>query len=262
MNTPANATLSFDTSDADFEQAVLERSLDVPVLLDCWAPWCGPCKSLTPVLEKVVAAYGGRFLLAKLNTDTSPQVATAMGIRSIPQVTLFMGGRPVDQFMGALPEAKVREFLDRHLGEVIEGEPEASPLDEAAALIDDGALDSAQALLDSFPPELRDERHAKLLARIKLASERPDGDEQLLAARIAKNPKDFDARFDLAALHVYAGDFNAAFDQLLDVVLRDKGATPENWRERARSQLVEWFDVCPDADAVSRGRRYLGMYLN
>jgi len=293
FKTPAAApeapapVLSFDVTEVDFEKAVLERSLDVPVLLDCWAPWCGPCRSLGPVLEKLVQAYGGRFLLAKLNTDEAPQISAALQIRSIPLVVLFSGGRPVDQFVGALPESKVREFLDRHI------KPQVSPaeqlradaaaaadaasaetllknalalepghagatLDLAERLLDRRALDEARTLLDGLPAARRDDRHAALSARLRLALNRPAGDPAALAARIAANARDFDARFDLAALLVHDGDFRAAFDQLLEVVLRDKGEQ----RERARKQLVEWFNACPDADAVSHGRRYLGMYLN
>jgi putative thioredoxin len=250
----------YDVSDADFETAVLDRSLDVPVLLDCWAPWCGPCRSLTPVLEKLAKEYNGRFVLAKLNTDASPQVAAALRVRSIPMVTLLVGGRPVDQFMGALPEGQVRAFLDKHLPPPGDDEAgaEPDPLDEAAALIDEGALDDARALLERFPDELRDDRHAALVKRIELASRRPPGDKAELAARIAANGKDFDARFALAALLAFEGDFKAAFDELLEVVLRDKAEA----RERARVQLVEWFAVCPDPEVVSHGRRYLGMYLN
>jgi putative thioredoxin len=282
----AAPVLSFDVTEVDFEKAVLERSLDVPVLLDCWAPWCGPCRSLGPVLEKLVQAYGGRFLLAKLNTDEAPQISAALQIRSIPLVVLFSGGRPVDQFVGALPESKVREFLDRHV------KPQTSPaeqlradataadaataetllknalalepghagatLDLAERLLDRRALDEARTLLDGLPAARRDDRHASLSARLQLALNRPAGDPEALAARIAANAKDFDARFDLAALLAHDGDFRAAFDQLLEVVLRDKG----DQRERARKQLVEWFNACPDADAVSHGRRYLGMYLN
>lgn len=283
----APPVLSFDVTEADFERSVLERSLEVPVLLDCWAPWCGPCRSLGPVLEKLVQAYGGRFVLAKLNTDEAPQISAALQIRSIPLVVLFSGGRPVDQFVGALPEGKLREFLNRHI------QPQASPaeqmradaaaagdaqtaetllknalalepghagasLDLAERLLDRRALEEAQALLGGLPAAARDDRHAALSARLKLALDRPAGDPKALAARIAADARDFDARFDLAALLAHDGDFRAAFDQLLEVVLRDKC----EHRERARKQLVDWFAACPDAAAVSYGRRYLGMYLN
>jgi len=278
--------LSFDVSEADFRQTVLERSLEVPVLLDCWAPWCGPCKSLKPMLEKLVQEYGGRFLLAKINTDEAPQISAALQIRSIPLVVLFVGGRPVDQFMGALPESQIRAFLDKHLGEQqdpvaalredaaqadpqtaeamlreglmhVPGQPDMTA-DLAERLIARDALDDAKALLDGLPADQRNDRHAALAKRIELAKNRPAGDPQALAARIAANGKDFEARFALAAIKAFEGDFNAAFDQLLEVVLRDKA----EWREKARVQLVEWFALCPDADVVSRGRRYLGMYLN
>lgn len=285
---PAGAqVLAFDVTEASFERDVLERSLDVPVLLDCWAPWCGPCRSLGPVLEKLAQAYGGRFLLAKLNTDEAPQISAALQIRSIPLVVLFVGGRPVDQFVGALPEGKVREFLDRHLqpqaspAEQLRADAAAAPdaataeallknalalepghpgatLDLAERLLDRRALDDAKALLDGVPAAARDDRHAAIAARLQLALNRPAGDAAELGARIAANGKDFEARFALAALQVYDGDFRAAFEQLLEVVLRDKGDA----RERARKQLVEWFAACPDAEAVSYGRRYLGMYLN
>jgi putative thioredoxin len=284
---PQDNALSFDVTEADFRQTVLERSLDVPVLLDCWAPWCGPCRNLKPVLEKLVQAYGGSFVLAKLNTDEAPQISAALQIRSIPMVVLFIGGKPVDQFMGALPEGQVRAFLDKHIGEqVSEAEalrleavnaPDAATaeamlshalslepdnaevaLDLAARLVDRTAFDDATRLLEAMPQAARNDRHAALLKRIQLAKNRPEGDPQALAARIAANAKDFEARFALAALQVYEGDFNAAFDQLLEVVMRDK----VEWREKARLQLIEWFEVCPDAAAVSRGRRYLGMYLN
>ena len=285
QTSPPNPTFSFDATDADFEATVLERSLEVPVLLDCWAPWCGPCKSLGPVLEKLAQDYGGRFLLAKLDTDQNPGIAGALQLRSIPHVVLFKGGQVVDQFTGALPEGQVRTFLDKHV------KPQVSPVDQlreqaaadpanAEALLRQalalqpghvdvtldladrvlarGALDDAQTLLDRVAPGARNDRHAAMLKRIELARNKPQGDPVALAARVAANPKDFDARFALAAIKVFESDFNAAFDQLLEVVMRDKA----EWREKARVQLVEWFAVCGDAAAVSRGRRYLGMYLN
>jgi putative thioredoxin len=288
--------LSFDVTEADFESAVLENSMHVPVLLDCWAPWCGPCRSLGPMLEKLVEAYGGRFLLAKLNTDEAPQISAALRIRSIPLVVLFVGGRPVDQFTGAMPEGQIRTFLDKHLPEGLPGDAEGpsvdalreaaaeAPDDEAALdllsqalalepehaeanldmaerLIKLGALDQARGLLETLPATAAGPRHAALLARIELAANQPPGDPAALAARIAANPKDFDARFQLAAIQAWAGDFDAAFDQLLEVVLRDKAEGKPD-RDKARRQLIQWFEACPDAAAVSKGRRYLGMYLN
>ncbi len=288
MNVPVPGAdaLVFDVGEADFEAAVIERSMQVPVLLDCWAPWCGPCRALGPVLDKLAQEYGGRFVLAKLNTDEAPQIAAALRMRSIPLVLLFVGGQPVDQFLGALPEGQVRAFLDKHL------QPQASPVDqlreEAAAaepalaeallrealqyepghaeatldlaerLIARGELAAAQELLDALPAEALGHRYAALMGRIELATLRPAGDPAVLAAKVAADPRDFESRFALAALLAHAGDWPGAFDQLLETVLRDKADA----REQARKQLVEWFEVCPDPAAVSRGRRYLGMYLN
>ena len=285
-NSADSGALSYDVTEADFRQTVLERSLEVPVLLDCWAPWCGPCRSLGPMFEKLVQAYGGRFELAKLNTDEAPQISAALQIRSIPLCVLFVGGRPVDQFMGAVPESQIRAFLDKHLGEQVdpvtalredarEADPQTAEAmlreglahvpgdmgltgDLAERLIARDALDEAQKLLNSVDVDQQDDRHGALLKRIALARNKPAGNPAELEARIAANSKDFEARFALAAIRAYEGDFRAAFDQLLEVVLRDKA----EWREKARVQMVEWFAVCPDPATVSHGRRYLGMYLN
>ncbi len=255
-----------DVTEADFEAQVLERSLDVPVLLDCWAPWCGPCRSLGPMLEKLARDYGGRFILAKINTDEAPQISAALRIRSIPLVVLFVGGRPVDQFTGALPEGQIRQFLDKHL------QPQVSPIDalraEAAELaasdpagaeavleealahepghvdvtldlaelrIARAALDEAQALLDGLPAAAHNERHAALIKRIALARNRPPGDPRQLAARIVADGKDFEARFALAALQVFDGDFAAAFDQLREVCCATRATAGRSAKRRACS---------------------------
>jgi putative thioredoxin len=131
-------------------------------------------------------------------------------------------------------------------------------LDLAERVIARGDLDEAAQVLGAVPDDQRTDRHAGLVKRIELSRNRPAGNPSELEARIAANSKDFEARFALAAIRVWEGDFSAAFDQLLEVVLRDKA----EWREKARAQLVEWFDACPDPATVSRGRRYLGMYLN
>jgi putative thioredoxin len=290
---PTADSFVFDVTEADFQSTVLEQSLQVPVLLDCWAPWCGPCKALGPVLEKLAAAYGGRFVLAKLNTDEAPQISAALRLRSIPMVVLFVGGRPVDQFVGALPEGQIRAFLDKHLPAGGPAGPALSPVDELRAgaaeapdndtaeamlqealmvepghveasvdlaerLIARAALADADAVLQAVPANDRNERHTAVSKRLQLAANKPSGNAAALQARISANSKDFDARFELAALLAYENNFEAAFEQLLETVMRDKAEA----REKARKQLVEWFAICPDAQAVSKGRRYLGMYLN
>jgi putative thioredoxin len=245
------------------------------------------------MLERITEAYGGAFELAKINTDEAPNLSAALRIKSIPLVVLFMGGRPVDQFTGALPEGQIRAFLDKHVQPLADAQDpmeeiraqasQATPEDAEAMLSEalqmmpghpDAAADLAErllargaplsdvtALLDSVAEAGRGERDETLRKRMALLAHKPPGDADALAARIAANPRDFEARFGLAALQVFAGDFKAAFDNLLDVVLRDKAEGKPD-RERARKQLIEWFDVCPDPEVVSNGRRYLGMYLN
>jgi putative thioredoxin len=285
--TQTPSAFSFDVGDADFETAVVARSREVPVLLDCWAPWCGPCRVLKPMLEKLAAAYEGRFVLAKLNSDENPQVAALLGLRSIPHVVLFKDGRPVDQFSGALPEGQLRAFLDAHLqppseAERLRRQAAKAPPAEAETLLrqalalepDDPELitdlaeqlaarrpDEARALLAGIPEVLREPRQQALQARLDFAALQPAGDEAALRERVAADAKDFDARFDLAALLAHRGDFAAAFDELLEIVLRDRSEGRAQ-RERARARMVEWFTLCTDAAVVEPARRRLAMYLN
>jgi len=254
-----------DITIQNFEAELLQASLQQPILLDIWAPWCGPCKSLGPILEKLEAAYGGRFKLAKLNSDEQPEIASqlsqAFGVRSIPFCVMFAGGQPVDGFVGAIPEAQIREFLDKHVptGEALEAQEE---LAEAEALLDSGDTDAALARLQeavALDPANETARFDLVRALLELgrteqareafepvaaraadtitpharfaalghwlrAAERADAgiDATALTAAIAANKRDFEARFALVQQHFAAQRFTPAMDELLEIIMRDK----------------------------------------
>ncbi len=251
----------------NFEADLIAASMRQPVLLDIWAPWCGPCKSLGPLLEKLETDYAGRFLLAKLNSDEVPEIAGQLsqmfGVRSIPFCVMFSQGQPVDGFVGALPEAQIREFLDKHVptadaleaeADVAEaedllatgGDPDVAlnKLQEAMAMAPDNdaaRLDYLKVLLQRAPTEparvaqaraafdpaaakvLVDPRFAAVEHWLKAAEAaalaRPP---EALAAAVAANKRDFEARFEIAQCLLAAGDFTAAMDELLEILMRDK----------------------------------------
>ncbi len=250
-----------DVTIQNFQDELIAASMQQPVLLDIWAPWCGPCKVLGPVLEKLEVAYAGRFKLAKLNSDEQPEISSqlsqAFGVRSIPFCVLFDQGQPVDGFVGALPESQVRAFLDKHVPTVDELEAEAE-LEEAEVALAEGDADAALAKLQqavAIDPANDEARfdYVKLLlergalvqaesafepvakkaaidARLEalshwIAAQRKAGAARpadALAAAIAANKRDFDARFELAQTHFAASRFTAAMDELLEIVMRDK----------------------------------------
>ena len=315
-----------DVSMQNFEAEVVEASMTTPVLVDFWAPWCGPCKSLGPVLERLEVDYGGRFKLVKINSDDEQQLAAAFGIRSIPTCVLMIAGRPADGFMGALPEGKLREFLDKHLpteGELLaqadtaqaedlmaQGDNEAAlaKLQEALAinpandearfdyvklLMALGELESAEAALApalaQIPRQLRFEALLHWLQALQFATtdERAQMTLEAFDSALAVNKRDFDTRLAKARLLMAAGQWEAAMDELLEIIMRDKSWQDELPRkiyigilelltppkpksdpaDKAQSGGIEIAGKAvaqqdPQAELVSRYRRRLSMALN
>lgn len=267
---------------ANFESVVIDGSFDRPVLVDFWADWCAPCKSLMPILAKLADEYNGQLILAKVNTEEEQALAAHFGIRSLPTVQLFKSGQPVDQFMGALPEAQVREFMERHLpragdGLLVQalGMIAAGKLDQAATLIERaraedpanarvalaeaqlaaarGDMDGATALLERLPIELaKDPEVAALRGQLRFAAALVGAPAPaVLTARLAANANDSEARYLLAAHSVLAGDFAGALEGLLALMKRDRSYGDD----AGRKGMVAIFDLLGgQGDLVSRYR--------
>ena len=258
-----------DVNLVNFEAEVIEASLRVPVLLDIWAEWCGPCKALGPVLEKLETEYAGRFLLAKVNADEQQEITSQLsqmfGVRSIPFCVMFVGGQPVDGFVGALPAEKIREFLDKHVpgeGEIVseletleaeqlaesgDTETALAKLEDALAkdpgndearydliklLLAEGALEGAQAIFGPIADRatgLLAEQRVNAFGRYidALAAARQGRSPAELSAAIDANKRDFGARFELAQVFFASGHFTEAMDELLEIIMRDKGWSDE-----------------------------------
>ena len=284
---PASAH-AFDATTAGFEADVLQKSLQVPVLVDFWAEWCGPCKTLGPILEKLASDYNGAFVLAKVDTEAEPQVAGAFQIRSIPTVFLVKGGQLVDGFQGALPEGQVREFLKHHgiepaapvedateqvpapadphaevvrLRKAVEADPgnDESRLDLALALLQTGAAREAEQLLDALPANLStDDRAVKARARLGFAALLKDAPPpDVLDAAIAANPDDLQARHLLGTHRLVAGDSEAALEQFLDMLRRNRDFADG----LPRKALIDAFRVIDDAALVGQYRRKMSALL-
>jgi len=238
-----------DISATEFEQGVIEASRQQLVLVDFWAPWCGPCRTLTPILEKVVAEYGGRVKLAKINSDENPELSTAFSIRSIPNVIAFRDGKAVSQFMGALPEGQVRAFIDKLLP------PEQLAL--AARAIEDKRLDEAERLLDEVKSNIDWDARVETL-RQALAFARSGGGEKDLAGKVDANPADLDSRLALAGALAARHDYRGALDQLLEIIRSNR-----EWKDgEARKQMLAIFNLAAnDPGLVSEFRRKLSSAL-
>lgn len=289
----APADLIKDATTASFTADVIQESRKQPVLVDFWAPWCGPCKQLTPVLEKAVRAARGAVKLVKMNIDEHPSVAGQLGIQSIPAVIAFKNGQPVDGFMGAVPESQIDAFIKKLGGDSAKAELEealaaasearaagdadtamqiyqmvlqqdAESVDALAGLgelaFEAGDMEGAKSLLESVPETKAEAAPiAALRARITLAEEAESlGDSAALEKQLAENPKDHQARFDLAMIQNARGERDAAADNLLTIVRADR-----NWNEDgARAQLLKLFEAWgPVDDATLAARRKLSSLL-
>jgi putative thioredoxin len=237
-----------DISKDQFQTEVLEAS--VPVLVDFWAPWCGPCKSLGPILEKLEGEYAGRFKLVKVNVDENQELAGTFSVRSIPAVFAFRGGKAVDSFLGALPESQVRAFIERQFPS-----PHEITIGKAQGLVDEGKLEEAEKLLASVPEHIDwDAKVHTLRAAIGYARA---GDDPALKARVEKNPADLESRLALARAHAGQKRYREALEELLEIVRRDKA-----WRDGlARMEMLNLFALSPEPDLVSEYRRKLATAL-
>jgi putative thioredoxin len=271
MDTPilnkdaAEGDLIKSTTTNDFMHDVVEASRQVPVLVDFWAPWCGPCRQLTPVLEAAVKAAKGAVRLVKLNIDEHPQIPVQMGVQSIPAVFAFKDGRPVDGFLGALPESQVKAFIGRLIGDAGQVlQQDAENAQAAAGLakcyIKTGDLARAEQTLQLVPPAKADSPPvASARAGLELARKAASaGDIESLRAKIAANPNDTQTRFDLALALNAKGERQAALEELLTIVGKDRSFNDD----AARKQLLQLFDAWGPADpATIAGRQRLSSLL-
>ncbi|WP_062210663.1 thioredoxin [Aureimonas sp. AU12] len=289
--------LVIETTTATFAADVIRESRNQPVLVDFWAPWCGPCRQLTPIIERAVQAAGGRVKLVKMNIDEHPSIAGQLGVQSIPAVFAFVDGQPVDGFMGALPESEVKAFIDRLTGGAAGapgGDPVAEALTQAGELLTSGDAsgaaqifaavlqhdpenakgaaglaecylaagdtERAKAVVDQLPPEmLNDAAFATVKTKLKLAEELAGlGDAATLQARLEGDADDHQARYDLALIAQAKGDRATAAGHLLEIIRRDRAFDDDG----ARRKLLEFFDVWGPTDPATKdARRHLSSLL-
>ncbi|WP_316365724.1 thioredoxin [Candidatus Thiodiazotropha sp. CDECU1] len=286
----ADQSYVFDVTTDRFQQLVLENSMHVPVLVDFWAEWCNPCKSLMPTLAKLADEYAGKFLVAKVNTEQEQQLAAHFQVRSIPSVKLFHQGQVVDEFMGALPEAEIRSFLDKHipresdalldqadalllqgdaegaealLKQASETDPESPRvrLSYARYMATLGKLDEAEKLLKALPPEERNKPEvASMLARIEIdraTADSPPAAE--LEKRLQANPADSEALHLLATHKVMENDFERALELLMTLLQKDRSYGDN----AAQKEMLRIFELLGgQGELVKRYRNRMFNFLH
>lgn len=281
---------SFDVTAENFQQVVVDGSFKTPVVVDFWAPWCGPCKTLKPILEKLAQEYAGKFVLAKINSDENQEIAAQFGVRGIPSVKAIREGQLVDEFSGALPEPQVREWLNRlspspaeelrhqahqtyQQGDAdtalalldqaltLDNENNDAIIDKANILAKQKKLAEAKALLESLPANIQiDDNVAKIIAQIEVAekSQNLEGEDVLLA-KVQQNPDDLATRLDLANLYVSQQRYEDAFEQCFEIIQRDRSFEDDIGRKTA---LNIFSLLGNEGDLVRNYRRKLSSLLN
>jgi putative thioredoxin len=259
--TPAPGGVVIDVDEANFQSEVLERSLTTPVVVDFWAEWCGPCKQLSPVLEKLAVEGGGSWVLAKVDVDANPRLAQMFRVQGIPMVYAVVGGQPVDAFTGVVPETQLRQWIDAVLkagGAEVES-PEDPRLDAADEALINGDLDAAeQAYRKILAESPADPAAAAGLAQVGLLRRVGGADPQSVLAEAQANPDDVDAQLRAADVEILSGHADRAYSRLVDLVRRTSGDD----RERIRKHLLSLFSMAgPDDPAVAAARRAMANAL-
>jgi len=287
MTTIVTSPVILDVNERNFQREVIERSREVPVVVDFWAPWCAPCRMLGPVLESLAQEFGGRFLLAKLNTDENPRLAAQFGIQGIPAVKAFKHGRVVAEFVGAQPKPIVRRFIEQLLPneldakvtegqkllaagrfseadakfqEVLSKQPDhpAALLGRAQALLGLGQEETALKLLNQVPAATSEGAEAaRLRAQIVLRQGAGNGNEAHLKAHLAENPADLEARYQLASLLASQQRYEEALEHFLEIIRRDRKFRNGD----ARQAMLHIFELLGDQPLTRIYRNKLASVL-